>query len=260
LLEGLLSALGVYRLYGRWLKSQIGEGEMPKHIGIILDGNRRWARGQNMEPWEGHWAGGENVRAFLEWCLELNINTLTLYALSTENLRRSPKEVEELMKVYEKALKDILASDTLDKHRVRVRAIGRIGLLNESLQKLITEVEEKTKNYDNFYLNAALAYGGRAEIVDAMKEIAEDVRGGRVEPGQIDEELVEGHLYTSHLPQPDPDLIIRTGSEARLSNFLLWQAAYSEFFIVDVYWPEFRKIDLERVIRSYQRRQRRFGK
>ncbi len=260
MLKDILSAMGVYRVYGRWLKSQIREDEMPTHIGIILDGNRRWAREQHKDPWEGHRAGGEHVKDFLEWCLNLNINTVTLYAFSTENFKRNEKEVEELMKVYEKALRDVLASDVLEKYKVRVMAIGRRNLLPENLQKLIAEVEESTRKNSSFYLNVALAYGGRAEIVDATRELAELVKEGKLEPGQINEELIEAHLYTKHLPQQEPDLIIRTGNESRLSNFLLWQAAYSELFIVDVYWPEFRQIDLQRVIRSYQLRNRRYGK
>ena len=213
-----------------------------------------------MDPWEGHWAGGEHVKAFHEWCINLNISTVTLYAFSTENFKRSEKEVEELMKVYEKALRDVLASDVVNKYQVRVTAIGRRNLLPENIQKLIAEVEQQTKGYDKFYLSIALAYGGRAEIVDATRELAELVKEGKLKPEEIDEELIEKHLYTKDLPQQEPDLIIRTGNESRLSNFLLWQAAYSELFIVDVYWPEFREIDLQRVIRNYQLRNRRYGK
>ena len=260
MLKDLLTALGVYKVYGRWLKSQVKSSEMPRHIGIILDGNRRWAKGQNLEPWEGHWAGGEHVKKFLEWCLNLNINTLTLYAFSTENFKRNEKEVAELMKIYEKALRDVLASDVIEKYGVHVMAIGRRNLLPENLQKLIAEVEQETKDYNKFYLNVALAYGGRAEIVDATRELAELVKKGKLEPQQINEDLIAEHLYTKDLPQQDPDLIIRTGNESRLSNFLLWQAAYSELFIVDVYWPDFREIDLQRVIRNYQQRNRRYGR
>jgi tritrans,polycis-undecaprenyl-diphosphate synthase [geranylgeranyl-diphosphate specific] len=260
MLKDLLTALGVYNIYGRWLKTQVKRAEMPRHIGIILDGNRRWAKGQKMNPWEGHRAGGAHVKDFLEWCLNLNISTVTLYAFSTENFKRADKEVEELMKVYEKALRDVLASDVIEKYQVRVMAIGRRNLLPESLQKLIDKVEKQSKEYEKFYLNVALAYGGRAEIVDATRELAEFVKEGKLEPQQISEELIEEHLYTKHLPQQEPDLIIRTGNESRLSNFLLWQAAYSELFIVDVYWPDFREIDLMRVIRNYQQRNRRYGK
>jgi tritrans,polycis-undecaprenyl-diphosphate synthase [geranylgeranyl-diphosphate specific] len=154
----------------------------------------------------------------------------------------------------------VLASDVIEKYNVRVTAIGRRNLLPENIQSLIGEVEERTRSNDKFYLNVALAYGGRAEIVDATRELAELVKQGKLEPGEINEDLIGKHLYTKHLPQQEPDLIIRTGNESRLSNFLLWQAAYSELFIVDVYWPDFREIDLQRVIRDYQRRNRRYGK
>ena len=160
----------------------------------------------------------------------------------------------------EKALKEVLSSDILNKYQVHVRVIGRMSLLPSNLQELIKQVENKTETYNQFYLNIALAYGGRSEIVDATKKIASLVKLGEVNPEDISEDLIEKHLYTAHLPQPDPDLIIRTGSESRLSNFLLWQAAYSELFIIDVYWPDFREIDLERAIRDYQKRKRRFGK
>lgn len=232
---------------------------MPKHVAIILDGNRRWARSKGQEPWDGHWAGQSNVKQFLQWCLDLNIKTITLYAFSTENFKRDEKEVDELMRVYESAIKEIMASDEIHKNKVRVNAIGRTGLLPETLQKLIAEVEASTKDYDRFYVNVALAYGGRAEIVDAVREVAKLVRSGEVSPQSIDEKLIAEHLYTAHLPQQDPDLVIRTGNESRLSNFLLWQTAYTEFFIVDVFWPEFREIDLWRVIRAYQSRHRRYG-
>jgi tritrans,polycis-undecaprenyl-diphosphate synthase [geranylgeranyl-diphosphate specific] len=164
------------------------------------------------------------------------------------------------MKIYEKALTEVLASDVLQKNRVRVKAIGRRNLLPENIQTLIANVEEQTKEYNQFYLNIALAYGGRAEIVDATRELGMLVKAGKLEPEQIDEKIIEEHLYTKHLPQQEPDLVIRTGNESRLSNFLLWQAAYSELFIVDVYWPDFREIDLQRVIRNYQQRSRRYGK
>lgn len=239
---------------------QIKSGEMPNHIGVILDGNRRWALQHEKVPWEGHYAGGENVKNFLKWCLNLRIKTVTLYALSTENFNRSEQELTELMKMYEKGLKDVLSSDILNKYQVNVRVIGRMILLPSTLQELIQELEEKTKSYSQFYLNIALAYGGRTEIVDATKKIADLIKKGEVTPDEINEQLIEQHLYTAHLPHPDPDLIIRTGSESRLSNFLLWQAAYSELFIIDVYWPDFREIDLERAIRDFQKRNRRFGK
>lgn len=233
---------------------------MPKHIGVILDGNRRWALQHEKVPWEGHYAGRENVKKFLNWCLNLKIKTISLYALSTENFSRSKQELDELMKMYENGLREVLSSDLLNKYQVNVRVIGRPSLLPLTLQELVQKLEEKTESYDQFYLNIALAYGGRSEIVDATKKIAKLIQNGEVTPEEINEKLIEQHLYTAHLPQPDPDLIIRTGSESRLSNFLLWQAAYSELFIIDVYWPDFREIDLERAIRDFQKRKRRFGK
>ncbi len=260
MLRRLLSALGVYKIYRRWLRMQIDSKAKPEHIGVILDGNRRWASARHMIPWEGHREGAEKVKQFLEWCIDLGIKTVTLYGFSTENFQRSKREVEELMKLYEENLREVLRSDVIHKNRVCIKAIGRINLLPERIQQLIREVEEATKDYDRFYLNVALAYGGRAEIVDAAREIALKVKGGELSPEEIDEAVFEKHLYTAHLPQQDPDLIIRTSGESRLSGFLLWQSAYSELFFVDVYWPEFREIDLERAIRSFQQRQRRFGK
>lgn len=260
MLRGLLSAIGVYSLYHRWLRMQIDPYKLPEHIGVILDGNRRWASARAMIPLEGHREGAKKVKKFLEWALDLGINAVTLYAFSTENFNRSEEEVAELMKIYEKNLNEVLRSDVFHEHQVRINAIGRINLLPENLRQLIAEVEEATRDYDRFYLNIALAYGGRAEIVDATKEIATKVKKGELEPEDIDEDLIEEHLYTSYLPKQDPDLIIRTSGESRLSNFLIWQSAYSELFIVDVYWPDFRLIDLERAIRAYQSRHRRFGK
>ena len=239
---------------------QIKASETPMHIGVITDGNRRWAASRDMIPWEGHHVGADTFKEFLKWCLELNIKTITVYSFSTENFQRSEEEVEELMKLFERTLEDVIESKEIHDNKVRVHAIGRINLLPEKVQELIMQVEEATKDYDNFYLNIAVAYGGRAEIIDASKQISEKVAKGVLNVEDITEELMTKHLYTSHLPQPDPDLIIRTSGESRLSNFLVWQSAYSELFIVDVYWPAFRKIDFMRTIRSYQQRKRRFGR
>jgi tritrans,polycis-undecaprenyl-diphosphate synthase [geranylgeranyl-diphosphate specific] len=238
---------------------QIDSKEKPRHLGIILDGNRRWASGRGLISWEGHRQGAEKVRKFLEWCIDIGIMTVTLYVFSTENFKRPKREVDEIMKLAENNLKEILRSEVIHKYNVCVTTIGRINLLPNRIQKLIQEIEDATKDYDSFYLNLAIAYGGRAEIVDAARKIATLVEKHELSPGDIDEPLFEDHLYTSYLPQPDPDFILRTSGEARLSGFLLWQSAYSELFFVDVYWPDFRKIDLERAIRSFQQRGRRFG-
>ncbi len=259
MLQRLLSALGIYRIYGAWLRRQIDSETLPRHVGVILDGNRRWATARDMIPWHGHKEGAIKVREFLEWCLDLGIRTITLYAFSTENFNRPSNEVQELMAIYEENLGELIHSDVIHKNRVRVSIIGRANLLPEKIQGLIHEMKTLTKDYTDFYLNIALAYSGRAEIVDAMKLISSKIADGVVASSDIDEALIEKHLYTSYLPQPEPDLIIRTSGEARLSNFLIWQAAYSEFFLVDVYWPEFREIDLKRAIRSFQNRHRRYG-
>jgi len=260
MLRSLLSTLGVYKVYGRWLRMQIDAKEKPEHIGIILDGNRRWASAHDMIPWKGHREGAEKVKEFLEWCVNIGVKTVTLYVFSTENFRRPKREVEEIMMLAEENLKELIRSDVIHKNRVHVKAIGRINLLPERLQQLIGEIEDATRDYDRSYLNLALAYGGRAEIIDATREVASEVKEGELSPDEIDETVFERHLYTSHLPQQDPDLIIRTSGESRLSGFLLWQSAYSELFFVDVYWPDFREIDLERAIRSFQQRHRRFGR
>lgn len=260
MIRELLSAIGVYGIYARWLEGQITSGPKPKHIGIIMDGNRRWAIARDMIPWEGHWEGADRVEEFLDWCIELGIESITLYTFSIENFTRDEKEVEELMNLFEKMLSKVLESPRIHKNQVKIRAIGRINQLPQGLQDLIQQVEKATKDYTKHYLNIAIAYGGRAEIVDATKKIAKKIESHELRPEDIDEALIEKNLYTAHLPQQDPDLIIRSSGELRLSNFLIWQTAYSEFFLVDVFWPAFRKIDLMRAIRNFQRRKRRFGK
>jgi tritrans,polycis-undecaprenyl-diphosphate synthase [geranylgeranyl-diphosphate specific] len=260
MLRSLLSLLGIYKIYRRWLRTQINKNEIPEHIGVILDGNRRWAAERKILPWEGHKEGAERVKTFLKWCLELGIKTVTLYGLSTENFNRPTKEVQALMKLYEENLLEISKSDIIHENKVRISAIGRIYLLPENLRDLINKIEDSTKDYNNFFLNIALAYGGRAEIVDAAKKISHNVKENILKIDEINEDVFEEFLYTSYLPKQDPDLIIRTSGEARLSNFLIWQSAYSEIFLMDVYWPDFREIDLYRTVRSYQGRYRRFGK
>jgi len=260
--RAVMVRFGTYKLYERWLELQVKDSPMPEHIGVILDGNRRWARMHGLAPWLGHRVGAKKVEDLLRWCLDLGIKTVTLYALSTENFRRTPREVAELLRLLEEKLRELKESELVRRHRVRVKVIGRLELLPPRLRELVREVEEATRDHDGHFLNIAVAYGGRAEIVDAVRKIARDVRAGRLSPEEIDEELFESYLYTGYLPEDvrDPDLIIRTSGEERLSGFLLWQCAYSELCFVDVYWPEFRRIDLLRAIRTYQRRQRRFGR
>jgi len=255
----ILSAIGAYKLYEKWLWRQVRNGEKPDHIAIILDGNRRWASDKELNPWAGHEKGAEKVEQLIEWCLKLDVKSVTLYAFSTENFRRSQEEVEEIMRIAGENLQKILTDERIHKNKVRVKVIGRVNLLPESLQQLIRDAEKSTKDYDEHFLNFAFAYGGRAEIVDAARKIAENVHEGRLDPEEVDEATFEQYLYTSHMPKQDPDLIIRTSGEERLSGFLLWQSAYSELCFLDAYWPDFRLIDLLRAVRTFQNRKRRYG-
>jgi tritrans,polycis-undecaprenyl-diphosphate synthase [geranylgeranyl-diphosphate specific] len=259
LLPTLLKSIGAYTFYETWLERQVTSRDMPEHIGIILDGNRRWGFEKYGDIFDGHLYGARTGEDFLEWCLELGIKTVTLYVFSTENFRRSEEETSTILKLIEDETRKLITDRRIHESRVHVKALGRLELLPGSLREALAEIESVTAGYDQHYLNIAVAYGGRAEIVDAAKRIIDEVKSGTLDEGLVDEDTFRKYLYTSHLPNPYPELIIRTSGEARLSGFLLWQAAYSEFVFLDVYWPEFRKIDLLRAIRTYQRRKRRFG-
>jgi tritrans,polycis-undecaprenyl-diphosphate synthase [geranylgeranyl-diphosphate specific] len=252
----------IYKIYEKTLWSQIRNKNKPEHIGVILDGNRRWASKHLLPPWIGHHHGADKVEDFLEWCFDLGVKTVTLYIFSTENFQRSGKEVSEIISlIKDKAEKmNSSAGQIFHEREVRIKAIGRVQLLPRKVQKMLKEIEEATKSYNNFYLNLAIAYGGRAEIIDATRKIVKEVEKGKLELNQINEETFEKYLYTAHLPKSDPDLIIRTSGEERLSGFFLWQGAYSELHFLDVFWPDFRRIDLWRSIRTYQSRKRRRGK
>ncbi len=248
----------IYKIYKWKLWRQIKNGDMPQHIGVILDGNRRYARERGLNPLLGHKIGAEKVRDFLKWCWHLNIKIVTLYALSIENLQRDREEVEHLFEIAKEKFQELLTDPTIKKNQVRVKALGRKDLLTPSLLPIIEAAERETENYSRHFLNIAIGYSGRGELTDAIKKIAENVYKGVLKIEDINENLVSQYLYTAGLP--DPDLIIRTSGEERLSNFLLWQSAYSELYFCDVYWPEVREIDLWRAIRVYQKRKRRFGK
>ncbi len=260
MLDSLLRIAGVYKIYEKYLSNQISKAEAPKHVGIILDGNRRWAEANSYPRWIGHWFGAKKAEKLLEWCKELGIETLTLYVLSVENLQRSPEEVKEILILIEEKLKELIQDERIHKYHIRVKALGKIELLPDSIRELLAKIEKATEDYDEHFLNIAVAYGGRLEIVDVVKSIAEKVKNKELSLSEITSKTVEEHLYTSHLPYPEPDLIIRTSGEERLSGFLLWQSAYSELVFLDVFWPDFRKIDLMRAVRTYQRRIRRFGR
>jgi len=259
MLRRMLEVLGVYKLYEYWLSRQISGKPVPSHVGLILDGNRRWALNKGLPPYMGHEFGAKVAEKILRWAKSLGIKTMTLYVLSTENLKRDPVEVEHIISLTEEYLLRMKESREFHENRVKVKFIGKLELLPERIQKLIREVEESTKDYNSFFLNIAMAYGGRQEIVDMVKSVVRDVLEARIGVDDIDQSLITKYLYTAHLPNPEPDMIIRTSGEERLSGFLLWQSAYSELVFFDVYWPDFRKIDLMRAIRIYQRRSRRFG-
>jgi tritrans,polycis-undecaprenyl-diphosphate synthase [geranylgeranyl-diphosphate specific] len=233
---------------------------MPNHIAIILDGNRRWAKRNLIMKLEGHFRGADAVEKLLDWCEELNIKIITLYVLSAENLSRQDDELDYLYDLINERLQKLYDDPRIHKNRMKVKAIGSVELLPDFLRDILNKLEEDTKDYDNHYLNIAIAYGGQNELVDAIKKIGSKIKDGSLDVNQIDKDVIESSLYTSHLPQSSPDMILRTSGEKRLSGFLLWQSAYSELVFMDIYWPEFRKIDLMRAIRTFQKRGRRLGK
>lgn len=251
---------GLYSLYSKRLESDIQSGDMPKHIAIILDGNRRWAKRNLIMKIDGHFRGADAVEKLLDWCEELNIKIITLYVLSAENLNRKDDELDYLYELINERLHKLYNDPRIHKNRMKVKAIGSIELLPDFLRDILNKLEDVTKDYDDHYLNIAIAYGGQNELVDAIKKIGTRIKDGSLDVDQIDKEVIESSLYTSHLPQSSPDMILRTSGEKRLSGFLLWQSAYSELVFMDVYWPEFRKIDLMRAIRTFQKRGRRLGK
>ncbi|HHF55618.1 MAG TPA: isoprenyl transferase [Thermoplasmatales archaeon] len=248
------------RVYAKKLMEEVKKNPLPNHIAIIMDGNRRYAVQQGMPPYKGHELGKDKLKDVLKWCHELGIKILTVFAFSTDNFKRPEEEVEHLMRLFEQDLKRLAEDEKVKENRVRIKVIGEIELLPENVREAAEEVMEKTKDFDNYFFNIAIGYGGREEIVEAMKRIAKDVKEGKLRPEEISKEVISSYLYTSHLPIPDPDLILRTSGEERISNFLLWQLAYSELYFADVYWPSFKKTDFLKAILSYQRRQRRYGK
>lgn len=242
------------------MEKEIKNGVIPNHIAIILDGNRRWAKRNLVLKMDGHFHGADAVEKLLDWCEELNIKIITLYVLSAENLTRNDAELDYLYGLIKARLEKLYNDPRIHNNHMRVKAIGRVEILPESLKEVLTRLDEATKNYDEHYLNIAIAYGGQNELVDAVKKIASKIKEGSLDIDAINKDVIESCLYTSHLPQASPDMILRTSGEKRLSGFLVWQSAYSELVFMDVYWPEFRKIDLMRAIRTFQRRARRLGK
>ncbi len=202
--------------------------------------------------------GAEKVDDVIEWCIDIGVETATLYAFSTENFQRPPDELERLFDLFEEFLNNVAGDERIHKKRVRVRAIGKTELFPGRVRKAIENAEEATKDYKGFMLQLAMAYGGREEVLDAIRQIAVEVKAGKIMPDEITEETLRKRLYTHG--SPDPQLIIRTSGEERISNFLLWQSAYSELYFCETNWPMFRRIDFLRAIRTYQDRERRFGR
>jgi len=240
------------------LLEEVKKHKLPEHIAIIMDGNRRFAGELGLDHNTGHLLGRDKLEEVVEWCFsEIGIKVLTVYAFSTENFKRGEDEVSAIMRLCAEELEKGMNDHRIHDNEICIRVIGHLESLPKEVQNIANLIMNKTKNYDKHFLNIALAYGGRQEILQAIQRIASDVQNEKLKLGNIDEEIISSYLYTNGLP--DPDLIIRTSGEERLSNFLLWQAAHSDLYFLDVYWPEFKKRDILKAIKAYQQRQRSFN-
>ena len=246
----------VYGAYERRLKSQIPLDGRPRHVGIILDGNRRWAEAQGSSSSAGHRAGAAKIVDFLGWCDDAGVEVVTLWLLSTDNLTRPPRELEALVGIIEDTVSDLVSHG-----RWRIHPVGALDLLPDHTARLLKEAEEATAGIKGSLVNVAVGYGGRREVVDAVRSLLQEHSSQGTTLDElaqiIDVDHITEHLYTKG--QPDPDLVIRTSGEQRLSGFLLWQSAHSEFYFCEAYWPDFRHVDFLRALRAYAERQRRFG-
>ena len=227
---------------------------VPRHIAIILDGNGRWARRRGLPRTAGHAAGSENFRKIATYCKNIGVEYLTVYAFSTENWKRPEDEVKTIMRLLRRYLNE--AIDTMERDKIRMKIFGNVAGLPQELQELVQKTDEISKRYEGFQANICLNYGGRDEIVHAARRYAEDYAAGKVQ-GRLSEEQFGGYLYSAGIP--DPDLLIRPGGEQRISNFLLWQCAYAEFYFSDVLWPDFGTDELDKAIEAFRRRDRRYG-
>ena len=234
---------------------EFNKENMPKHIAIIMDGNRRWAKEKGKNASFGHKEGAKTLEKIVRYANKIGLEHITVYAFSTENWKRAEDEVKTLMLLLQSYLDDY--SKRADSENIKVKILGDISVLSEGMQKSIKNCMERTKNNTGVTFNIALNYGGRDEIIKAIKSISKQVKDGKIEIDDISEELVSDNLYTKG--QPDPDLLIRTSGELRLSNFLPWQLVYSEFLFIDKYWPDFGEEDLDKAIIEYQKRTRKFG-
>lgn len=233
-----------------------GNNPMPEHIGIILDGNRRFAKQLLMKPWKGHEWGAKKVAKLSDWCREMGIRQLTLYSFSMQNFNRPKEEFDYLMKLFVEFFEDREYVSKIHENHIRIRFLGRIHLFPAQVYQSMLKLMEDTKDYDDYIINFAMAYGGREEIIDAMKTIGRKIESGEITNDQITEELISNNLYLKDAPE----FIIRTGGDHRTSNFLVWQSNYSEWFFLEKRWPEFEKEDLIQCVQQYIDRERRFGK
>ncbi len=246
------------RIRANRLRDRLRQGELPEHVSIIMDGNRRFAWSSNLERDMGHHQGKEKLKEVMDWVLDLGIPYFTVYALSTENMyERSEDELESLYDLYVAGLDEIAEDPKIHSRGVRVQAVGRLDSLPSRVQAAIERAQTRTADHSEFLFTVCLAYGGREEIVDAVREVAAEHASGDLALESIDSAQISSRMYTADLP--DPDLVIRTSGEERISNFLLWQIAYSELHFTDVHWPSFSKNDLYEAIESYQNRGRRYG-
>jgi|TARA_B000000441_G_scaffold77054_1_gene52276 tritrans,polycis-undecaprenyl-diphosphate synthase [geranylgeranyl-diphosphate specific] len=246
------------RVRANRLKDRIVLSELPKHVSIIMDGNRRFAWSKSSPVGLGHSEGKEKLKEVMDWVLDLGIPYFTVYALSTENItEREDDELDVLYDLYVSGLHEISEDSRIHDRGVRVQVVGRLGMLPKRVRDAISHAEEVTSQYSDFTFTVCLAYGGREEIIDAVKSVAVDHASGNLDIDSIDSSEITNRMYASELP--DPDLVIRTSGEERISNFLLWQIAYSELHFSDVFWPSFSKSDLYEAIESYQQRRRRYG-
>ncbi len=230
--------------------------KVPGHIALVVDGNRRYARKLGLKPWKGHEFGLKRLEKLFDWCQELGIRELTLYTFSTENFRRAKKEVNYLFGLFRKEMDKIKEKkEGVFKDKIRFNFIGRLHMFDKEMRKSMLEIMEKTKNHKKFTVNFAMAYGGRQEITDAVRKIAQDVKKGRINPNKISGAMITNNLYL----KSEPDIVIRPSGEIRTSNFLTWQSVYSEWFFIKKLWPEFTKRDLVKCIEEFNKRERRFG-
>lgn len=229
--------------------------KIPRHIAIVLDGNRRYAKKIGLQPWKGHELGIKKLEQLLKWCSELGIKELTLYSFSTENFKRTKREKDFLFGLFRREFGNMKYRKDIFNNKIRINVIGRIWMLPRGVRKAMLDITEKTKNHKNFTVNFAMAYGGRQEITDAVRAIIKKIADKKLNPGRVNENTIAKNLYL----KSEPELVIRPGGEKRMSNFLLWQSSYSELFFIDKLWPEFTKNDLIKCIREFNMRDRRFG-